>query len=209
MNATYSNDELIDKLLSGPAGQQAQRELEAEKQAARRDLCKQIAALRKARGRETAALELQGDEALAEVERIHASLQAAQTHQAAVAHQLQSCKSGFEARIRRLEAQLEQSAPAAIGDFIVEMRDEENRLTKAKPFSETRQTGKQFLSGKPILECWSELPSHNARLAAVRAAIRSAEALRTQSCAGLDETLGALRVLPEVRLEKVEGNSHA
>jgi hypothetical protein len=210
MNAMHSNDELMNQILKSPAGQQAAAQLEAEKQAARRDLYKQIAALRKARGKETAALELQGDEALAEVERIHASLQAAQAHQAAVAHRIQSCKSGFDARIRRLEVQLEQSAPAAIADFIAEMRDEESRLLKTKPFSEQRPTGKVGLfDRKDVMEAWSELPSHNARLAAIRGAVRAAEGLRRTDCVRLDETLQALRVLPEVVLQKVEGNSHA
>jgi len=151
----------------------------------RKVIADRLADLRTEQGATLPALKKAAEVALTRVESARQALKAAELNHAAAAGQYLAKGLDLGNQIDRLTAQLRDSAPIEIDDFIDEMRTRYEEDRRKLQVLERRGKINPLDDSRPLI-VHTNLQALNARLEAIREAISAAEALKVAPVLPLD-----------------------
>lgn len=196
---------MMNEMLDTDAGRELARQYQANKLAERQAIADEIDAVRKQRGVEVTPLSDAQKTAMKAVGAAQQALRAAEERHCITQAKYQRVKAGFDARIKRLEKELVQSAPEEIDAFIQSLQDEVEEIRRSGTTTNSEPTGKSYVdSGKPVMRHFSNAKSVDCRMRATREAIDTAESYKRKVLVDLSDRLRQLRDdLPPVVMEEV------
>lgn len=199
--------EVIQRLIGGEVGQRLAAEIIQEQHEERLTVADEITPLRADRKAQRDIYLKEVAVSLPRLEAAKAELKAAEEEHNKIMVAEQQSKLSFSARSNHLQTRIAATAPKDIDDFIKEMAKIETETMNTNLTEKSQSTGKYYPAiGKDEMAVYSQVPSINRRLKAIRNARDQAKLLKqvVLSPGELQDKLDALRdSIPAIKTDHV------